>query len=190
MIDHCISMVLNSRTDGVRGDDEAWRLWSAWISHGQHGHDYVPLALLLFYMNLRVRHHADHADHTDQANEGGKVMFSDIFEERKESESDIDQVLEALPHDHTALQLGQALYRCRSLSWRERWHIGKHLLQFESPKLGVSVMVNEQDFAAILDRRLKHMEAMDGNQKPQPQTQMIEGSKPLPRIADGRYRRI
>ena len=44
--------------------------------------------------------------------------------------------LEALPHDHTALQLGQALYRCRSLSWRERWRVGRDILPYETPKLG------------------------------------------------------
>jgi hypothetical protein len=124
---------------------------------------------------------------------------------RAAMELDIDQVLEALPYDHTALQLGQALYRCRSLSWRERWHIGKHILQFESPKLGVTAMVNEQDFAAVLDRRLKHLGQMEmkvieaqpinGNRQPQTQIdhtteQTIEASKPLPRVNDRRYRRI
>ena len=117
-----------------------------------------------------------------------KLIDLNSVPQEKSRETDIDQVLEALPYDHTALQLGQALYRCRSLSWRERWHIGKHILQFESPKLGVTGVVNEQDFAAILDRRLRRMEASTGNPHPQPQT--TETPKVLPRIADRRFRRM
>jgi hypothetical protein len=116
----------------------------------------------------------------------------------RQSESDIDQILEALPHDHTALQLGQALYRCKSLSWRERWHIGKHILQFESPKLGVIANVSEQDFATLLDRRLKRISELEANGNPPQQTinqrqieqPTIETTKPLSRTADRRFRRM
>ena len=96
--------------------------------------------------------------------------------------------LEALPHDHTALQLGQALYRCRSLSWRERWRVGRDILPYETPELGVTVQVSEQSFAELLDRRLKKIAEMD--QQPRTQTQVIEAPKPLPRIADRRFRRM
>jgi hypothetical protein len=127
-----------------------------------------------------------------------KLIDLNSIPQERPRESDIDQVLEALPHDHTALQLGQALYRCRSLSWRERWHIGKHILQFESPKLGVTAMVNEQDFAALLDRRLARMAQLEANNGQRPQSQIIdhtidqtiETPKPLPRIADRRFRRM
>jgi len=33
-------------------------------------------------------------------------------------------------------------------------------LPFESPKLAVTAVVSEQDFATLLDQRLKRMEAM------------------------------
>jgi hypothetical protein len=103
--------------------------------------------------------------------------------------------LEALPHDHTALQLGQALYRCRSLSWRDRWRVGRDLLPYETPKLAVTAQVSEQSFAELLERRIKKLDAMNGNPQPQPQIdhtteQTIEASKPLPRLNDRRYRRI
>jgi hypothetical protein len=123
-----------------------------------------------------------------------KLIDLNSLPQEKPRESDIDQILEALPYDHTALQLGQALYRCRSLSWRERWHIGKHILQFESPKLGVTAVVNEQDFAAILDRRLKRiaeLEASNGNRpqiieaKPQ-----VDVRPPLATTNDRRFRRM
>jgi hypothetical protein len=105
------------------------------------------------------------------------IDLNSLPQERPSRESDIDQILEALPHDHTALQLGQALYRCKSLSWRERWHIGKHILQFESPKLGIQAVVNEQDFAGILERRLRHqaqLEATNGQPQPKPTEQPID----------------
>jgi hypothetical protein len=116
----------------------------------------------------------------------------------KPRESDIDQILEALPYDHTALQLGQALYRCRSLSWRERWHIGKHILQFESPKLGIQAVVNEQSFAEILERRLRHMAELEANGNPQqieqPQTieakPQVDVRPPLATTNDRRFRRM
>jgi hypothetical protein len=129
------------------------------------------------------------------------IDLNTIPQEKPTRESDIDQLLEALPHDHTALQLAQALYRCRSLSWRERWHIGKHVLQFESPKLGVTVAVNEQDFATLLDRRIQHMKEMNGKSQAQiidqtidqPQiieTPRIEASRHLARTNDRRFRRM
>jgi hypothetical protein len=127
------------------------------------------------------------------------MVLDRIEAQQKEN---IDQILEALPHDHTALQLGQALYRCRSLSWRERWHIGRHILQFESPKLGIQAVVNEQDFAAILERRIRRMAELEANgnrphidqpiEKPQPQ--MIEAKvdvrPPHPTTNDRRFRRM
>src|SRR5262249_7090229 len=54
---------------------------------------------------------------------------------RADGELDIEKVLEALPLDHSALQLGEALCRCRSLSWRGRWRIGKGLLPYQKPQL-------------------------------------------------------
>jgi hypothetical protein len=57
------------------------------------------------------------------------------------------------------------------------------------PKLAVTAMVSEQDFATLLDQRLKRMEAMRTVEaRPQPQ---VEVKPPMSRIADGRsYRRI
>jgi hypothetical protein len=58
-------------------------------------------------------------------------------------------------------------------------------LPFEAPKLAVTAFVNEQDFATILDRRIKMWEARE---RTQPQT--IEAPKPLPRSNDRRFRRF
>jgi hypothetical protein len=57
------------------------------------------------------------------------------------------------------------------------------------PKLAVTAMVNEQDFATLLDRRLKKMEAMKLVEA-QPQT--IDGVdvRLPPRVRDRRLRRV
>ena len=39
-------------------------------------------------------------------------------------------------------------------------------LPFESPKLAVTAMVSEQDFATLLDQRLKRMEAIEAKAQP------------------------
>jgi hypothetical protein len=67
-------------------------------------------------------------------------------------------------------------------------------IPFETPKLAVTAVVTEQDFATLLDRRLQKIEAMNGKPrtqvieaKPQPE---VEVKAPLPRSNDRRYRRL
>ena len=60
-------------------------------------------------------------------------------------------------------------------------------LPFESPKLAVTAMVSEQDFATLLDQRLKRMEAMRADEA---KAQPVEVKSPMPRLADCRYRRF
>ena len=80
----------------------------------------------------------------------------------------------------------KAVYMNAELPLSVRMRAAIELLPFTHPKLAVTAMVNEQDFATLLDRRLKKMEAMNGNQ---PQT--IEAKPPpLRRLADRRFRRV
>ena len=61
-------------------------------------------------------------------------------------------------------------------------------LPFEVPKLAVTAVVNEQDFATLLDQRLARIEAMRTDEaRPRPQ---VEVKPPMPRLADRRYRRL
>jgi hypothetical protein len=57
-------------------------------------------------------------------------------------------------------------------------------LPFEVPKLAVTAVVSEQDFATLLDRRLKRIEEM--------KAKAIEATPQaaLPRLDDRRYRRL
>jgi hypothetical protein len=95
-----------------------------------------------------------------------------------------------------ALQLGpeansleflQAVYRNPSIPLPVRITCAVAALPHEVPRLQVSALVNEQSFAEILERRLRRMEAMNGN--PQPQT-IAAKPPPLPRLADRRFRRV
>jgi hypothetical protein len=82
----------------------------------------------------------------------------------------------------------KAVYMNAELPLSVRMRAAIELLPFTHPKLAVTAMVNEQDFATLLDRRLKRVEAMNG--KPQTIDQTIEAPKPLPRVADRRFRRF
>jgi hypothetical protein len=79
----------------------------------------------------------------------------------------------------------KAVYMDPKLPLSVRMRAAIELLPFTHPKLAVTAMVTENDIATLLDRRLKRIEAMNGNQ---PQT--IAAKPPLPRLADRRFRRV
>jgi hypothetical protein len=60
-------------------------------------------------------------------------------------------------------------------------------LPFELPKLAVTALVNDQDFATLLDQRIKRMEQME---RIEAKPQAIDVKPPLPRLVDRRYRRM
>jgi hypothetical protein len=89
-----------------------------------------------------------------------------------------------IPSDGTSIDLLRAVYRDPSIPLSTRIRCAVAALPFELPKLAVTAMVTEQDFATLLDQRIKRMEQME--RKPQ----TIDVKPPLPRLADRRYRRI
>ena len=103
-----------------------------------------------------------------------------------------------------ALRYLQMIYRDPQLSTAVRMRAAGLALPFESPKLAVTAMVSEQDFATVLDRRLKRIEEMkllekktiNGNAtvtdrtiepEPRPSPPM---PAPLNRLYSSRFRRI
>ena len=90
-----------------------------------------------------------------------------------------------------ALGYLQMIYRDPQLSTAVRMRAAGLALPFESPKLAVTAMVSEQDFATVLDRRLKRIEEMKANAIEA--TPVINGEKVdvrLPRrLPDRRFRR-
>jgi hypothetical protein len=97
------------------------------------------------------------------------------------------------PPNGMSIDLLRAVYRNPSIPLSTRIRCAVAALPHEVPRLQVSALVNEQSFAELLDRRLKRIEEMNG--QPRTQTQVIdhpkiEAPKPLPRIADRRFRRM
>jgi hypothetical protein len=60
-------------------------------------------------------------------------------------------------------------------------------IEFERPRLAVTATVSDQDFATLLDRRLKRIEEMKGKAIEAPQ---VEVKPALPGLSDRRYRRF
>jgi hypothetical protein len=91
-----------------------------------------------------------------------------------------------------ALRYLQMIYRDPQLSTAVRMRAAGLALPFESPKLAVTAVVSEQDFATVLDRRLKRIEEMKLNAIEA--TPVIDGEKVdvrlPPVVPDRRFRRI
>jgi hypothetical protein len=83
----------------------------------------------------------------------------------------------------------KAVYMNVELPLSVRMRAAIELLPFTHPKLAVTALVSEQDFATVLDRRLKRIEEMRAKVIEAKPAQ-IEAKPPMPRIADKRYRRI
>ena len=111
----------------------------------------------------------------------------------------------------TSLDLLQAVYRDPSIPLPTRLRAAMASLKHEHPSLGVSVVVNDLDIASRLDRaiertnRMKLIEATpvtevaDGGNRATPADggtanggngDQPEVKRPLPRIADRRFRRM
>jgi hypothetical protein len=91
-----------------------------------------------------------------------------------------------IPPNSNSLDLLRAVYR-NPLPVRMRAAIAA--LPFELPKLAVTAVINEQNFAEVLERRLKRIAELEATpinaSKPE-----IEIKSPMPRLADRRYRRV
>ena len=105
-------------------------------------------------------------------------------------EDEVRSVFEIGPNG-MSLDLLRAVYRNASVDLSIRIRCAMACLPFESPKLAVTAVVSEQDFATVLDRRLKRVEEMKTNAIEA--TPVIDGEKVdvrlPPRLPDRRFRR-
>ena len=90
----------------------------------------------------------------------------------------------------------KAVYRCQDVPLAVRMRAAMACLPFESPKLLATAIINEGDFATLLDQRLKRIEQMKLIEA-KPTTngdKIIEGNQVEARLppsfADRRYRRF
>src|SRR5215813_11238207 len=86
--------------------------------------------------------------------------------------------------DGMALNLLQAVYRDPSIDLHVRMRAAAQCLPYESPRLGVSLVLdNQKDFGAILDRRIKRFQEMESGKlieaKP---VEPVEVKPPTPSI--------
>ena len=105
----------------------------------------------------------------------------------------MEMEMETVVYDQeSALSFLQACYRNPSLNLTTRMRAAIAALPFESPKLAVTAVVSEQDFATVLDRRLKRIEEMKANAIKA--TPVIDGKKVdvrlPPVVPDRRFRRF
>jgi hypothetical protein len=84
----------------------------------------------------------------------------------------------------------KAVYMNADLPLSVRMRAAIAALPFEAPKLAVTALVSEQDFASLLERRLKHQAAIEANGGNNQIERAVEVRLPLPRLADRRFRRI
>src|SRR6516225_9789376 len=112
-------------------------------------------------------------------------MFANLFEDKKQQEIEI-------PADGISIDLLRAVYRNSSLPLTTRMRAAIAALPFESPKLAVTAVVSEQDFATVLDRRLKRIEEMKANAiEATPVIEVKPADVRLPPVVpDRRFRRI
>ena len=87
------------------------------------------------------------------------------------------------PPNGMSIDLLRAVYRNPSVPLPVRIRCAVAALPFELPKLAVTAVVNEQDFATLLDQRIKRMEARERTQTIE---QTVEVKPPLP----SRFRRM
>ena len=86
----------------------------------------------------------------------------------------------------------KAVYTNAELPLSVRMRAAIELLPFTHPKLAVTAVVSEQDFATVLDRRLKRIEEMKAKvieAKPVIDGEKVDARLPPP-IPDRRFRRF
>ena len=84
----------------------------------------------------------------------------------------------------------KAVYMNADLPLSVRMRAAMACLPHTSPRLAVTAQVNEQDFATLLDQRIKNMERINNGNARTLEAPPVETKPPMPRLADRRYRRI
>jgi len=90
----------------------------------------------------------------------------------------------------TSLQLLQTVYRNPSTPLSVRIRCAVAALPFEFPKLAVTAVMTDQSFAELLERRLKHLSEIENGNGKTIERAAVETTRPMPRLADRRYRRL
>lgn len=95
-----------------------------------------------------------------------------------------------IPPKGNSLDLLRAVYRRSDLPLTTRMRAAIAALNYELPRLQVTAQVNEQNFAEVLERRLRNMERVNNSNARIIEAPPVETKPPMPRLADRRYRRL
>jgi len=95
-----------------------------------------------------------------------------------------------LPPNGMSLDLLRMVYRNPSIPLSTRIRCAVAALPHEFPRLQVTAQVTDQDFATLLDARIKNMERVNNGNAKTIEAPPVETKPPMPRLADRRYRRI
>ena len=99
-----------------------------------------------------------------------------------------------MPPNGTSLDLLQAVYRNNYLPLPTRMRAAMACLPFEAPKLLATAIIDERDFASILDRRLARISEQKLIEARPTSDKIIKGNpvdaRLPPSIPDRRFRRI
>jgi len=87
---------------------------------------------------------------------------------------DNPEAIEIGPHG-TSLDLLQAVYRSNALPLHTRMRAAMVCLPFETPKLLATAIIDERDFATLLDQRIKRFAEMEANRPKLIDAQPING---------------
>ena len=83
-------------------------------------------------------------------------MFAVLFDDKKGK----GPVEFEIGPNGMGLDLLRAVYRNSSVELSTRMKAAALCLPYEAPKLAVTALISESDFASVLDRRLRHLEEM------------------------------
>jgi len=95
-----------------------------------------------------------------------------------------------LKPDAMSLDLLRAVYRSPDIPLAVRIRAAVAALPHEVPRLAVTALVSDQSFAELLERRLKHLSEIENGNGKIIDRAAVETTRPIPRLADRRYRRL
>jgi hypothetical protein len=95
-----------------------------------------------------------------------------------------------LPAHGMSLDLLRMVYRNKDIPLSTRIRCAVAALPHEFPRLQVTAQITENDFASLLEARIKNMERVNKGNGRTIEAPPVEMKPPMPKLTDRRYRRF